>query len=103
MNLISVCMKIANKANKPPAALTARMKRMTADHSGRKRRGFFFGGTASCTLLDDTWNRGSRSNWTKTNVKDSEVLKHDFCNTPSFEWSMKSRWCNGPRQRCIST
>src|SRR5207302_5890572 len=58
MNLISDCMKISNRANKPPAALTARTKRMTADHSWRKRRGFFFGGAACCTLLDDTWNTG---------------------------------------------
>src|SRR5260370_6836152 len=58
MNLISECMKIAKRANKAAAALTARTKRMTADHSGRKRRGFFFGGAASCTLLDDTWNTG---------------------------------------------
>src|SRR5438045_4509204 len=58
MNLISDCMKIANRVNKPPAALTARTKRMTADHSWRKCRGFFFGGAACCTLLDDTWNTG---------------------------------------------
>src|SRR5205823_1271115 len=58
MNLISGWMKIATRANKPPALVTARMKRMTADHSRRKRRGFFFGEAANCTLLDDTWNTG---------------------------------------------
>src|SRR5437667_6535721 len=58
MNLISGWMKIAKRANKPPALVTARTKRMTADHSRRKRRGFFFGGAANCTLLDDTSNTG---------------------------------------------
>src|SRR5438045_672130 len=48
-----------SRPNKPPAPLTARTKRRTADHSGRKRRSFFFGGAASCTLLDDTWNTGT--------------------------------------------
>ena len=33
-----------------------RTTRMTADHSWRKRRGFFLGGAANCTLLDDIWN-----------------------------------------------
>ena len=49
-------MKIVNRANKPPAPLTARTKWMAIDHSRRKRRGFFFGGAANCTLLDDTSN-----------------------------------------------
>src|SRR2546430_12927693 len=59
MNTVSLePLKDVNRVNKPPAEPTAIMKRMTADHSGRKRRGFFFGGAASCTLLDDTWNTG---------------------------------------------
>ena len=59
MNTVSLePLKDVNRVNKPPAEPTAIMNRMTADHSGRKRRGFFFGGAACCTLLDDIWNTG---------------------------------------------